>query len=588
MTIRYSLLLSVIALSILIGCERPPASGEAPADLIITNAKVYTLQWDNPTLDGAPATNAPFDGERWSPDAAAIAMRDGLIVAVGSHESVQRWVGPQTRLRDVNGATVLPGLVDSHTHVFELGALLDQVNLTGVASEAEAIALIAARAAKTPEGEWITGSGWDEGAWADNYPNKTALSEAVPNHPVYMGSLHGFAGWANQRALDEAGITAESAIPRGGEMWIGSDGEPTGLFINRATQMMANALPPPSAETLERHALLGLEQMAEDGYVAVHDAGDNSAMMTTLLRLEAAGKLPIRFYAMLSLRDEPLIREWIERGPDADTESRLVTRSVKAYYDGALGSRGARLLADYSDMPGHRGVSGSNYGFDEALMADAMRAGFQIAIHAIGDAGNREAMDILERVYETDPATRQLRHRIEHAQVIAPADMGRLAELGLIASMEPPHAMEDKTWAEARLGPTRILGAYAWRSLREAGTQITFNADNPGSDHSIFYGLHSAVTRRDPSLQPTGGWYPEQRFSIDEAIRAYTTWSAYASFRGDETGVIEPGRWADLTVMDIDPFDVAVRNPDALLSGKILMTIVGGDVLYERSLAGAE
>ncbi|MEM1263825.1 MAG: amidohydrolase [Pseudomonadota bacterium] len=579
---KWGLWLAVASLPWIVGCELPTSAEASTADLVIVNAKVYTLQWDDPALDGTPAANAPFDGERWSPDAEAIAIRDGVIVAVGSNESVRTWVGEETVTRNVDGATVLPGLIESHTHVFELGALLDQVNLTGVTSEAEAIALIAERAATTPEGEWITGSGWDEGAWADKYPDKAAISKAVPNHPVYMGSLHGFAGWANQRALDEAGITAESPIPRGGEMWIGRDGEPSGLFLNRATQMMVNALPPASDETLERQVLLGLEQMAKDGYVAVHDAGDNSAMMATLLRLEASNKLPIRFYAMLSLRDEPLIREWIERGPDSDTDSRLVTRSVKAYYDGALGSRGARLLADYSDMPGHRGVSGSNYGFDETLMADAMRAGFQIAIHAIGDAGNREAMDIVERVYQDDPTTKRLRHRIEHAQVIAPTDMSRLAELNLIASMEPPHAMEDKTWAEIRLGPTRIRGAYAWRSLRKAGTQITFNADNPGSDHSIFYGLHSAVTRRDPDLQPSGGWYPEQRFTIDEAVRAYTTWSAYANFSNNETAVIEPGRWADLTVMDIDPYEVATRQPRELLDGNILMTVVAGDILYKR------
>ena len=572
----------------IVSCELSQPLTESPADLVLTNARVYTLRWGDPARDGTPAPDAPFDGERWQPDAEAIAIRDGLIADVGTIAAIQKWIGDGTDVRDLAGATVVPGLVDSHTHVFELGALLDQVNLTGVATIDEAIELIAERAATVPAGEWIIGSGWDEGAWADNYPDKTLLSERVPNHPVYMGSLHGFAGWANQMALDEAGITAAMPIPRGGEMWLGQDGEPNGIFLNRATQMMKDALPPPSDETLERQVLLGLEQMAKDGYVAVHDAGDDSAMMRTLLRLEKEGKLPIRVYAMLSLRDEPLVREWIERGPDSDTESRLVTRSVKAYYDGALGSRGARLLADYSDMPGHRGVSGSNYGFDEALMADAMKAGFQIAIHAIGDAGNREAMDILESVYLEEPSTRELRHRVEHAQVIAPTDMTRLAELGLIASMEPPHAMEDKTWAETRLGPVRILGAYAWRSLREAGTDITFNADNPGSDHSIFYGLHSAVTRRDPKLQPEGGWYPEQRFSIDEAIRAYTSWSAFASFRENETGVIEPGRWADLTAIDIDPYRIAVSKPGELLDGAIALTIVGGDVLFEQQKETAQ
>ncbi|MGH8168796.1 MAG: amidohydrolase, partial [Woeseiaceae bacterium] len=295
-----------------------------------------------------------------------------------------------------------------------------------------------------------------------------------------------------------------------------------------------------------------------------------------------SGQLPIRVYAMLSLRDEELIREWIARGPDQDSDSMLVTRAVKAYYDGALGSRGARLLYDYADQPGHRGVSGDDYGFNEALTEEAMQRGFQLAIHAIGDAGNRESLDILERIFKAHPETARYRHRIEHAQVLHPDDIPRFGELGVIASMEPPHAMEDKTWAEARLGPERILGAYAWRSLRQAGASLTFNSDNPGSDHDIFYGLHSAIARQDKAHEPEGGWFAEQALNADETLRAYTSWSAYASFREDQTGVLEPGRWADITVMDIDPFLLADESPAELLNGRILMTIVGGNVAYER------
>ena len=346
--------------------------------------------------------------------------------------------------------------------------------------------------------------------------------------------------------------------------------------------MLDAIVPPPSRETLIKQVLIGLSQMAADGYVAVHDAGLDTRAMSILGQLEEEGQLPIRVYAMLSLRDEALIRRWIEKGPDTDNDSMLVTRTVKAYYDGALGSRGAKLLYDYEDQPGHRGVSGDGYGFNEALTAEAMKAGFQVAIHAIGDAGNREALDILEAAFSEDPSTRNNRHRIEHAQVIHPDDVPRLGQLGVIASMEPPHAMEDKAWAENRLGPKRILGAYAWRSLRETGANITFNSDNPGSDHSIFYGLHSAITRQDKNSEPEGGWYPQQKLTSDESVRAYTNWSAYASFREDETGIIGVGRWADLTVMDIDPFVLADESPSGILDGKILMTVVGGNVVYER------
>jgi hypothetical protein len=575
--------LVLLSLAILAACSEKPADvAEAGgADLILINGRVYTLDWDEPGRDGTIAGTAPHGGG-WHPDADAVATKGKEILFVGSTPEAMEYRGERTRVVDLAGATVVPGLVDSHTHVFELGAKLEQVDLTGVATEEQAVALVAERAKSVPPGEWILGAGWDEGAWANHYPDKELLSEAVPDHPVFLDSLHGFAAWANQAALDAGGITAASEVPVGGEMRLGEDGEPNGLFLNRATTMLDRIVPPPSAEALESRVLTGLRQMAEDGYVAVHEAGVDSDQMRALEALEADGRLPIRVYAMLSLRDEPLIRKWIDKGPDTDNDSMLVTRAVKAYYDGALGSRGARLLYDYSDRPGDRGVSGGDYGFDQDLNKAAMEAGFQVAIHAIGDAGNREALDILEDVFDEIPATRANRHRIEHAQVVHPDDIPRFAELGVIASMEPPHAMEDKSWAEERLGPERIRGAYAWRSLRASGADLTFNSDNPGSDHNIFYGLHSAITRQDKTGQPEGGWYPEQKMSAEEALRGYTDWSAYASFRENETGIIEPGRWADITVMDIDPFVLADESPGDILNGRILMTIVNGQVVYER------
>jgi len=578
------LIKALALLAILAGCaeESDTANSNEGASLILTNARVYTLNWDEPGLDGSIKASAPHDENGWRPDAEAVAIRDGEILFVGNDQEALAFKDNSSRVVDLAGATVIPGLVDSHTHVFGLGALLDKVNLVDVATEEEAVALIVERAKSVPEGEWIVGRGWDEGAWANAYPDKALLSSAVPNHPVFMESLHSFAGWGNQAALDTAGITAESEVPVGGEMRLGADGQPSGLFFNRAVQMLRNVVPKPSRETLTKQALLGLEQMATDGYTAVHDAGLDAEAMSVLEELEAADELPVRVYAMLSLRDEDLIRKWIEKGPDSDTDSMLVTRAVKAYYDAALGSRGARLLYDYADKPGHRGISGDGYGFNQALNAEVMKAGFQIAIHAIGDAGNREALDILEAVFKEDPSTAKNRHRIEHAQVISPEDIPRLGQLGIIASMEPPHAMEDKTWAEERLGSERILGAYAWRSLREAGASLTFNSDNPGSDHSIFYGLHSAITRQDKNQQPEGGWYAEQKMTADEAVRGYTTWSAYASFREDDAGIIEPGRWADLTVMNVDPFVLADEGPADILRGQIVMTIVNGEVVYER------
>jgi len=463
----------------------------------------------------------------------AVAIRGDRIVFVGRTREAQAYRGPRTRVLDVAGATVLPGLVDSHTHVAGLGEKASQVDLTGVKTEEEAVSLVAARARGVPKGEWIVGRGWDEGAWANHYPGLALLSEKVPDHPVYLASLHTFAGWGNRLALERAGITRSTSSPEGGEIRKDRDGNPTGILLNRAVPLLSAAVPPPSEERFKSYVLAGLERMARDGYVAIHEAGADRGLLKAFQDLDAEGRLPVRVYAMLSVRDEALSRQWLARGPDRTNDRRLVTRSVKAFYDGALGSRGARLLDDYADRPGHRGLSGNQYGFDQQLVADLMKAGFQVAVHAIGDAGNRETLDFIESVLEENPGARGLRSRIEHAQVLHPDDVPRFARLGVIASMEPPHCVEDKAWAEDRLGPVRVKGAYAWRTLRRAGARLALNSDLTGSDHDIFYGLHSAITRRDKRLEPPGGWHPEECLSPEEAVRGYTAWNAYAALLDD-------------------------------------------------------
>ncbi|MEM1229925.1 MAG: amidohydrolase [Pseudomonadota bacterium] len=571
---------AVVLLCMSTACTPVSTAPEPVAQTILVNARVYTFDWPTPDgSDGRPAASAPLRDGRWIPDAEAVALRDGLILAVGTNDEVRALADAQTREIDLKGQTLLPGLVESHTHVFELGAMLNSVDLIDVDTEAEVIRRVRTAAAEVTPGDWVSGQGWDEGAWADRYPDKVKLSAAVPEHPVVLKSLHGFAVWVNQAALDRLGITAETPVPVGGKMQLNAAGEPSGLFLNRATTLVLDQLPPRTPAQLEQDVLAALKEMARSGYSTVHEAGTPAAHMAVLEQLEAQGRLPVRFYAMLSGRDEPLARAWLTRGPDQDNDSMLVTRSVKAYYDGALGSRGARLLADYTDRPGHRGVSGSGYGFDKALTEALMARGFQVGIHAIGDAGNRETLDFIQAV-QADTGEGG-RHRIEHAQVLHPDDLPRLAQLEVIASMEPPHAVEDKRWAEARLGPQRIRGAYAWRSLRRSGARLIFNADNPGSDHDIFYGLHAAVTRRDKQREPAGGWYPEEAVTMEEALRAYTTEAAYAAFRENETGQIAVGRWADLTALSIDPFAVARQDPARLLDGQVTLTIIDGKVRYQ-------
>ena len=570
-------LIVVLVAAFSTGCPYTP---DPSADLLLVNGRVYSLAWGEPSLDGAISPDAPNDDAGWRPDADALAVSDGRIVFVGSAGDAETYRGSSTRVIDAGGAVILPGLVDSHAHIQELGREKVQANLVGVQTEEEAIERVAAYAADVPAGEWIIGWGWDEGEWANRYPTAAGLSDRFPDNPVVLKSLHGFAVWGNRMAFTEAGIDHTTPEPDGGRILRDDSGGPSGVLIDQATNILTAAIPATTDAQMRAFVLAGLETMARDGYVAIHQAGADTQVMRAFEELEAEGRLPIRVYAMISLRDEDLCRRWIERGP-RDDGGMLTVRSVKAYYDAALGSRGARLLEDYTDRPGHRGVSGSDYGFDEELAAEMMRAGFQIGVHAIGDAGNRETLAFLESVIEDNPETRALRHRIEHAQVIHPDDFARFKPAGIIAAMQPPHCVEDMSWAEDRLGPDRVKGAYAWRTLRRAGVPLTFSADLAGSDHDIFYGLHAAITRRDKELQPPDGWYAEERMTAEEALRGYTNWSALAAGWEDRTGVLKPGLWADITIMDIDPLVQGEIEPGRLLDGRILATIAAGAVVFE-------
>lgn len=566
---------ALLSLLVLLAACAPDAP---PADLILHNGHIYTLTWPDPSPDGRPAPTAPYDSATgWRHDATALAILDGRIIYVGSDSGALALAGPATERVDLAGQVVLPGLVDAHTHIAELGESLDRVNLTGVATEAEAVAMIVERAASTPKGDWILGYGWDEGAWANRYPDKRLLSERVPDHPVILRSLHGFASWANERALTLAGINRDTPVPDGGEIRKDARGEPTGLMLNRAVPLLDNAVPRPSPAQRDAQVMRALRVMNASGYTGVHEAGVATDVIESFERLAERDSLPLRVYAMLSARDSVLMRQWIARGPFASPSGMLSVRAVKAYYDGALGSRGAQLLADYADRPGHRGVSGGAYGFNERLVADAMSAGFQVGIHAIGDAGNRATLDFIDSVTTASAAARGQRHRVEHAQVVSPDDLGRFASLRVIASVQPPHAVEDKGWAEQRVGAERVKGAYAWRTLRQAGAALVFSSDMPGSDWNIFYGLHSAITRSDTSGAPPGGWYPAQRMTAEEAVRGYTVWGAYAGFDEQEAGTLAVGKRADVTALTVDPFRA---TPAELLRGAVVLTVSRGRVVF--------
>lgn len=575
----------LVIVTLLAACEKPVAIVDGPvADLILTNGRVYSLRWQDPDTEGVPAPDAPFADGNWMPDAAAIAIKDGLILAVGSDAEIAAYSGDNTAVIDLNGATAVPGFVESHGHYTELGEIAERIDLNGVTTMAEMASRVAARIADTPAGEWVYGAGWDEGAWADALPTRDAIDAISPDHPVVLKGRRGFGTLVNQNVLDIAGISSDFEAPSGGDIVTDDSGQPTGVFLNRAQTLITEAMPPATLEQKKRIVMAGLMEIAAAGYVSGHHAGVYADYFPAYAALAEEDKLPVRVEAMLAARPEnlDLMDTWIERGPTRDPAEKFQVRGVKAYFDASLGSRGAKMIEDYSDMPGHSGVSGSDYGFPEDVVTAAIDAGFQVGVHAIGDAGNREVLDFYERVAATNPDSRSLLHRVEHAQIVHPDDFARFGELNLVASMEPCHAVEDSPWAEERVGPERIKGGYAWRTLRRNGAKLIFNSDLSGTDFDIFYGLHCAVTRSDRSGQPAGGWYIDEAVSIEEAVRAWTSWPAESSQRQDLTGTLGVGKLADITVLSIDVFNVGQAEPHRLLEGQALMTIVGGEVIVSQ------
>ena len=530
--------------------------GQSPQpDVLIFNAHVITMNRQQPTAE-------------------AIAIRGSRVVWVGSSADAQKsWSGAVRRV-DLHGATVLPGIIDAHTHLLSLGQSLLKLNLKGVATELEVIDRVKQKATAATANEWIQGWGWDEGEWASHYPNNAALSAASPQNPVYLVGLHGFAAWANKRALDIAGITKETKDPENGKILRDEQtGEPTGILLNRAQELVAKHIPPMTVAQAKKALELGAAECVKNGLTSIHEAQVTPLMLDAYRELIREGRMPLRLYAMLDGADSSLVEEWLKRGPEIDAQHQLTIRAFKLFADGALGSRGAALLEPYSDAPQTKGVVTTPESAVYELTRRSLQRGFQVCTHAIGDAANRIVLDAYERALRESGEARDARLRIEHAQVLSPQDIPRFAKLGIIASMQPVHCTSDMPWAEKRLGTERIKGAYAWRSVLATGAHVPFSSDFPGETLNPFYGIYAAITRQDPSGNPSGGWHPEQKVSLDDALRGYTVEAAYAEFAEKDKGTIEAGKLADFTVIDKD---ITRVQPKEILSITVLKTFVGG------------
>ncbi len=528
----------------------------AGAETVLTNVNGYT-----PTAWGLQqfSTMVIDDG--------------GRIVAVGS-EDLLGDQGP-TVVIDAGGKTVLPGLIDAHAHVYGLGFAKSTLDLVGVQSLAAATKRIGDYAKSNPNVRWIQGRGWNQVLWpVKKFPTAADIDSVVSDRPVWLRRIDGHAGWANSAALRIAGVDDDTPDPIGGKIIRDQRGHATGVLIDKAMNLMVRHVPEPDKNDYRRAIKTAIDSLVAEGITGVHDAGIDLTNVEVYLSMADIDELDMRIYAMLGgARD---VLDAVGKPLRGQGNDRLDIAAVKLYADGALGSRGAALLEPYSDDAENRGLPFWTQDELNAFVAKANTLGFQVGIHAIGDRGNRMALDAFAHAQGNELSL--LRNRVEHAQIIALDDIPRFAELGVIASMQPTHATSDKNMAEDRVGPERIRGGYAWRRLLDSGAVIASGSDFPVELSNPFHGLYAAISRQDRDGQPTGGWYPDQALTRIEALHSFTLAAAYAAHQEDRMGSLEPGKWADFIVIDHDYFEIPVDEIDDI---RVLQTWVGGKKVFD-------
>ena len=489
----------------------------------------------------------------------ALVFEAGKVLEAGDAAELRKKYVNAT-LVDGHGKTLLPGLIDAHGHVFDLGSQTVEIQLSDTQRLSEAQARIRAYAATNPQRPWLLGAGWNQVTWKlGRFPLASEIDAVVADKPVVLDRVDGHAKWLNTKALQAAGITQNTVDPPGGRIERDAAGRPTGVLVDKAMLLVEKVIPQPSGAELRDALKAALSHMNSVGLTGVGDAGINAAQAAVYRQMADEGLLTVRIYAMI--RDTGAdFRALSSRGPLIGyAHDTLNIRAVKLFADGALGSRGAALLAPYSDMPTQRGLLFMSEPELQGKIETALRAGYQVNIHAIGDAANHEVLDAFEGAYK-DVGGRELRNRIEHAQVVTPADIPRFKQLDLIASMQPTHATSDKNMAADRIGAQRLQGAYAWRTFLDQGTRIAGGSDFPVESDNPFFGLHAAVTRTDRANQPPGGWHSEQAMTLLEAFRAFTVDAAYAEHQENSLGSLEPGKWADFILVDRDLFKIPAAD----------------------------
>ncbi|MFN2491695.1 MAG: amidohydrolase [Pyrinomonadaceae bacterium] len=559
--------LSTALLTLLIGMMEPWAanSNVVTADLVFKNGNIYTVN------------------ER-QPKAEAVAVKGDRIVFVGSNQEAQRYVGPHTRVIDLTGKTMVPGMTDAHHHLSGVGFRETTLNLEGVTSLEDFLAKVKARVDQARPGEWVTGRGWIETFWQPPvFPTRQDLDSIAPNNPVFLDRADGHGAVVNSAALKLAGIDKNTPSPFGGE--ISKDkqsGEPNGMLLDAAQNLVLRHVPGATPAEAEQAFILGAKRNIELGWTQVHDAGGSYAEVALLKRLYGAGKIKLRIYKALSAPGDQAAKLFRDGPIIGDQAHHLTVRALKLYVDGSLGSRSAALLQPYSDAPNTSGFLTIKEADLLPVLQEALRKGIQIETHAIGDRGNRFILDEYEKAMNAVPRSQWKinapRWRIEHSQIVNPADIPRFAKLGVIPSMQPSHAIGDLHFAPSRLGISRLAGAYAWQSFIKSGSIIAAGSDAPVERGEPMIEFYAAVARKDQKGFSGEGWHPEEAVTREQALKMLTIWPAYAAFEERLRGSIESGKLADFTILSAD----IMKIPEAkILKTRCMMTVIGGEIVYE-------
>ncbi|HAF14100.1 MAG TPA: amidohydrolase [Blastocatellia bacterium] len=543
----------------------PPAAKVPPADLVFNNGNIYTVNEARPKAE-------------------AVAIKGDRIVFVGSNREAQTYVGRDTRVIDLNGKTMVPGMTDAHHHLSGVGFREMTLNLEGVNSLEDFLAKVKARVDMTGPGEWVSGRGWIETFWTPPvFPTRWNLDKVSPFNPVILTRADGHGAVVNSVALKIAGIDKHTPSPFGGE--ISKDkqsGEPNGMLLDAAQDLVRRYLPPTSAADAEQAIILGVKRDIELGWTQVQDPGGSYADVGLYSKLYSEGKIKLRIYKALSAPGKEAQRVFHDGPIIGAYANRFTVRTLKFYADGSLGSRSAALLQPYSDAPDTSGFLTIKEEELQPLLQEALRKGIQIQTHAIGDRGNRFILDQYEKAMNAVPKAqwkiKEPRWRVEHSQIVNPADIPRFAKLGVIPSMQPSHAIGDLHFAPSRLGIARLAGAYAWQSFIKSGSIVPGGSDAPVERGEPMIEFYAAVARKDMKGFSGEGWHPEEKVSREQALKMFTIWPAYAAFEEALRGSIEPGKLADLTILSADI--MTVREME-ILQTRCLMTVIGGEIVYE-------